>query len=164
MDQTSEQVEETINDYVDQEAHTDDSLQDSSKGKIKKLFRKLEDSFQEKLKNQLSFINNQIKKIEESLDKKYGGMYKVLIHEFLTNQESKIYNIELLSQATRNLLADHIYNTLGANKDSSREDFMKEFNVKFQEEMKTINDQVSAKLKEESKDAKQDAQKEEATA
>jgi len=125
----------------------EESIDQESQGKIKKLFRRLEASFQGEIKKTLDHINSQIGSVSEKLDKKYGGMYKVLIHEFLTKQEEKIYNVELVSQATRNILSEHIYQTSEHNFDS-REAFMEDFNLKFKNEMKTINDQVVAKVKE----------------
>lgn len=122
-------------------------VEETPKGKIKSLFRKLETSLINEIDRRLNGINAQVGKIHDQLDKKFGGMYKVLIHQFLTKQETKIYNAEIAVQSIRELLADYLYSVESSTE--TKEEFMKRFDEEFQAKAIEVDKRIKAKLAEE---------------
>jgi len=98
------------------------------KGAVKSLLRKFETKMQEKIKGNLINLNSQISNIHSSLfsqlDKKYGGMYKVLINTFLTNIESKIYNAEVSIEAIKIIVKEQLVQIRSDIADSTAKDFI----------------------------------------
>ena len=117
-------------------------IEETGKGKIKSLFRKLESSLIGEIKQRLEGINAGLAEVERTLDKKYGGLYKTLIHTFLTKQEEKIYNTELSVQATREVLADYIYSETKSTQ--TKEEFLVEFNATFEEKLQSVDKRIKA--------------------
>ena len=92
-----------------------EEMEQTPKGKVKSLLRRFEVKVQDKLGKHLLHINKQVDGIHAALhsqlDKKYGGMYKILINTFLTNIESKIYNTEITVEAMKRVIKDEMHST-----------------------------------------------------
>lgn len=90
-----------------------DEVDNTPKGKVKAIMRRFEAKMQGQFNRHLLHINKQIDGMHSALfsqlDKKYGGMYKTLIHTFLTNIESKIYNSEVTIEAIKGLMKEELH-------------------------------------------------------
>lgn len=106
---------------------------DIPKGKLKKVFRKLQSALVDEIQARLDRVNSQVKGIEATLDKKYGGMYKVLIHTFLNKQENKIYNLEIQNMALKEMMAEFVYAQEKSTDDFDT--FKKAFTERFTEKL-----------------------------
>ncbi len=111
-----------------------------TKAKVKKTFRHLKSKLTTEIQSRLDHVNGQVKKIEATLDKKYGGMYKVLIHQFLTNQDQKIYNLEILGLAVKETLSEHIYTKTESTENF--EEFCTIFNKSFDEKLLQVKERL----------------------
>jgi hypothetical protein len=117
--------------------------EDISKGKFKKLFRRLQTGLVQDIDNRLQHINGQLEGVHTRLDKKFGGMYKILTHQFLTIQENKIYNLEIQNAAIKEVLMEFVY--ANSKTTDTLEVFRKEYDtdfVKMLMKVKTRVDQV----------------------
>jgi len=161
-------------------------VEDMPKGKIKKLFRDLKKDVEIELKKRVEYINNQIKPLVDDvykrLDDKFGGMYRVLIYQFLTAQEKKIQNHDVSIAALRQCVFVECYglyeataNLRNSLKKEGEElevimpqaDYIKAFDEEFNKNKRVIEEgiqkalEAEAKAKEEAEaKAKEDANKE----
>ena len=120
-------------------------VENLTQGKAKSLLRRFHVEVSNTLKKNFSHLNAQIKVIEEKLDKKYGGMYKILIHKFLNQQEEKIYNLEIFCVAMEKVITDHIYSVVQTT--DSKEEFMKKYKAEFSKILIETKKEVDEKYK-----------------
>ena len=129
------------------------------KGKLKKLFRQFHTSMTTEITRRLDHINGQVKGIETTLDKKYGGMYKVLIGQFLTKQDSKIYNLEILGLAVKEVLSEHLYSV--ADRTDTYEEYSAVFAKNFDAKLLEVKDRIDASYKKATEEKENVEQKQE---
>lgn len=134
------------------DAEMPEEVEATPKGKMKSLFRKLETSLINEIDRRLNGVNGQIGKIHDQLDKKFGGMYKVLIHQFLTKQETKIYNAEIAVEASRRILANFLYS------EAKTTETFEEWKVGFDKEFEEVAIQIDKEIKAKEAEANQDGE------
>ena len=159
---------------------SNEDLKDVKKGKLKKLFRNFKNDIEAYIKNQIEIINNQLKPLNDDLfqkiDNKYGGMYKVLIHQFLTKQETKIQNHEVTIAALKMVMFDECYglyeatanirNLLieeGKEKEEimPKNKYLESFELEFRSKKLEIEQKIQKALEDEAKQAEEANKKKE---
>lgn len=108
-------------------------------------YNSLATSMNEKSDTFIKNVNEQIQKI----DSKYSNMYSMLVRQFLSNLENRVYSAELFSKATLNLVLKKHYDMDIANGSftGTFEEYVKQLELNHVNEMTKLHEENEEKLK-----------------
>lgn len=153
-------LKRTFNAHKDEVEH----LVAKHRREVGKIFEDYSKQIAESVKNQNS---DMVKSMNESLakvDKKFSGMYSVLINKFLVKQEQKVFVAECGLQAMLEVTAKRLFSLNQAlsppvmgEEEERRKKFLEDFQGEIEELIPQISEEIVRKAEEKAKQAQEEA-------